>query len=58
MPEPVRPQFTVYVPVGMRGLVERLIALGEGQRHTLNWVAIQALTEYVEREEAKCTGAS
>jgi predicted transcriptional regulator len=58
MPEPVRPQFTVYVPVRLRGLVERMIALGDKRGCTLNWVAIQALTEYVEREEAKCTRAS
>jgi len=47
-------QLSVYVPVSRMGerIVERLIEIGDKRRRSLNWLCVEAITEYLERQEA------
>ena len=47
-------QFSVYIPVGRvkERIIPRLIEIGKARKRSVNWICIEAIDEYLERQEA------
>jgi predicted transcriptional regulator len=47
-------QFSVYIPQRKLGdrIVERVITLGDSRQRSVNFICVQAIEEYLERQEA------
>jgi predicted DNA-binding protein len=49
-------KLSIYIPQSKMKLkpVERLIALGKKRDRSVNYLVVEAILEYLEREEGKC----
>lgn len=47
-------QFSVYIPKRKLGdrIVERIVTLGDARQRSVNFLCVEAITEYLERQEA------